>query len=92
MITGQVTFGSSGTKYVNFGQAVNEMVFYSGNNGGFADSTHQFNEDGAGKCMVVRVSGVKVLEFDVTAGWGTNILTFNVTYASASYPFRVLGQ
>lgn len=93
MIDGQVTFGATGsTKQVYFGQNVNEMVFLSGDSSGYADSTHQFNKDGSLKALVRRVSGVKVLEFEVTSGWGTPTLTFDVTYASASYPFRVLGQ
>lgn len=94
MIDGQLTFGSTGTaKTVYFGQNVNEMVFvYDSAQSGYADSTHQFNKDGTGKSLVVRVSGVKVLEFSVVSGWGTPTLTFNVTFASASYPFRVLGE
>lgn len=92
MISGQVTFGSTGSKSVYFGQNVNEMVFFRGDNSGYANSTHQFNDDGTVASLVVRSGGVKVLEFAVTGGWGTPILSFNVTYASASYPFRVLGQ
>lgn len=94
MIDGQVTFGSTGSaKQVYFGQNVNEMVFvYDSTQSGYADSTHQFNKDGSTKCLVVRSGGVKVLEFSVVSGWGTPTLTFNVTFASASYPFRVLGQ
>lgn len=92
MISGQVTFGSTGPKSVYFGQTVNEMIFLCGNNSGYANSTHQFNDDGTLASLVVRVSGVKVLEFSVTGGWGTSTLSFNVTYASASYPFRVLGK
>lgn len=93
MIDGQVTFGSTGPKSVYFGQTANELVFvYDSTQSGYSDSTHQFNKDGAGKSLVVRSGGVKVLEFNVTGGWGTSTWTFNVTYASASYPFRVLGQ
>lgn len=92
MISGQVTFGSTGAKTVYFGQNVNEMVFFSGSNSGYATSTHQYNDDGTLGSLVVRSGGVKVLEFSVTGGWGTPFLAFNVTYASASYPFRVLGK
>lgn len=92
MIGGQVTFGSTGAKSLYFGQNMSELALSCGTNLGYADSTHQFNDDGTSKCLVVRSGSVKVLEIESTGGWGTDTLTFNVTYASASYPFRVLGQ
>lgn len=94
MISGQATFGSTGTKSLYLGITVNEAVFECGTTGGYANSTHQFcmygtSSNNETKCMVFYNGATKVLEFEVTGGWGTDTLTFNVTAASASYPFRI---
>lgn len=94
MISGQATFGSTGPKSIYFGVTVNEAIFQSGTSAGYADSSHQFCMYGSSsndetKSMIYYNGATKVLEFEVTGGWGTSTLNFNVTYASSSYPFKV---
>jgi hypothetical protein len=94
MISGQATFGSTGAKSLYFGTPINEVVFGCGTSVGYADANHQFcrydpTSYDETKSMVFYNGATKVLEFTVTGGWNTSTLTFNVTYASASYPFKV---
>lgn len=94
MISGQATFGSTGSKSIYFGFNVTELLFRSGSSAGFANSSHQFclfnsTSNSETKSMILYSGATKVLEFEVTGGWGTPTVTFNVTYASASYPFDV---
>lgn len=94
MISGQATFGSTGTKSLYFGFPVNQLIFAKGDSSGYADANGQFCQWGTSsnsetKSLVWYNGGTKVLEFEVTGGWGTSTITFNVTHASASYPFKV---
>lgn len=68
---------------------------------GHADEGKQFchtikdgkSETSQTKCMVAyNAAGTKVLEFNVSGGWGTPFLTFNVTLANANYPFELVAR
>jgi hypothetical protein len=68
---------------------------------GHADPNKQFchtTRDGSSettqnKCMRLKdASGTVVLEFNVTGGWGTSIMTCNVTAANANYPFELVAR
>jgi len=109
-MSGQVTFGATGTVMVNFGVPVNELWFFAGSRDatvetsglssvGHADAGYQFcrfDKDGKAerdktRCLTTYdVAGNKVLQFKVTGGWGTSVITFSVTAANNNYPFDVV--
>ncbi len=98
VISGQVTFGSTGTKPVYMVNVINDLDTLGPNGSrGHADATNQFAYNNSGKdathaISIYNSSGVKVVEASVTGGWGTSTLTFNCTLASASYPFDLIGR
>lgn len=68
---------------------------------GHADSAKQFchtTRDGSSetsqtKCMRLKdAAGNVVLEFNVSGGWGTSIMTCNVTVANINYPFELVAR
>lgn len=102
VVSGQVTFTSTGTVDVNFGQTVNSLEAVAGYTGGaksfgHADSSNQFCYDTVttgGKTskflVIYNSSGAKVVEANVVSGWGTSIIRFNVTAASSSFPWDAI--
>lgn len=112
VVSGRVTFGSSGNIMVYVGINVNDLDFYAGARDatietvgllsvGHADAGKQFthahkddkSETVQGKAMrAYDGAGNIVLEFTVASGWGTPVITFNVTAYNPNYPFELVAR
>lgn len=98
IVSGPVTFGSTGSKTVAIGISANEIEFIPDDSitYGHADSGFQFsrspgvNNDHS-KISIYNTSGTKVVEFTHTGFSGTN-WQCNVTLANASYPIVLVAR
>jgi hypothetical protein len=98
VVSGSVTFGSTGSKTVAIGISANQIDLFpdDSNTIAHADSGFQFsrspglNNDHT-KVNIYNTSGVKVLELTHTGFSGTN-WNCNVTLANASYPIVLVAR
>ncbi len=98
VVSGQITFFQGGTIAVNFGLPVNDLDVIADGLGsrGHADAGNQFchtigkTKSTTKAVIIYNTSGVKVVEANVVSGWGTNILLFNVTLFSTSFPWSAI--
>lgn len=103
VVSGQITFFSSGTVDVYFGIPVNSLEVFAGYTGGaksfgHADSSNQFcyntfttgGVDNSHAVAIYNSSNAKVVEASVVSGWGTSTLRFNVTAFNTSFPWTAI--
>lgn len=98
VISGPVTFGSTGPKTIALGIAASEIEFFpdSSNSYGHADAGFQFSRTPGlnydhSKICIYNTTGVKVVEFTHTGFSGNNWLC-NVTLANVSYPIPLVAR
>jgi hypothetical protein len=99
VVSGPVTFGSTGPKTVALGISAIEIEFFPDNSGtyGHANSGFQFsrtpgiNNDHTKISIFDESTGVKVVEFTHTNFSGTN-WNCNVTLANAAYPIVLVAR
>jgi hypothetical protein len=97
VVSGPVTFGSTGSKTVILGIAASEILFLPDNSHtiGHADHAYQFSRTGSlydhTKISIYDTSNVKRVEFTVT-GWGASTFTCNVTLADNSISIPLIAR
>lgn len=100
-VMGKVTIGSTGPVniWLGPGKTFEELEFWPENSpsDGHAINGYEFSRSPGKpsnytKQVFYNASGVKVIEFDVIGGWGTDTINLNVIQASTSHPLGLVAR